>query len=131
MSQLEKIIKDSSFVIEDGIYSVAKVEGGILPTGCFMVTKDQMEITAIYRSDLDIRNVVDKKDGYVLIGIDVSIPFYSVGFIAEITRRLANEGINVLVVSTFSRDYVLVSNQHKEVSRNTLVKMGMADNSNV
>ena len=129
MSQLKKIIKDSSFVIEEGTYSVAKIKGNLKPDNCFMVTVDKLEMTAIYRSDISISNVIEKKDEYVLIGIDVSIPFYSVGFIAEVTNCLAKEGINVLVVSTFSRDYFLVNNKYKEISRKVLVKLGMKDNS--
>lgn len=131
MNQLEKIIKDSSFVIESGTYTIAKIAGNIKTENCFLVTKDKLETTVIYKSEDNINNIIDKKDNYALIGIDVSVPFYSVGFIAEVTGRLAKENINVLVVSTFSRDYVLINNEHREDSRRILIEMGMSDYSNL
>ncbi|MFN8553807.1 MAG: ACT domain-containing protein [Candidatus Obscuribacterales bacterium] len=48
------------------------------------------------------------KDVYKLIALNVSVPFYSVGFIATVCDALASAGMNVLVVSTFSRDYIMV-----------------------
>ena len=130
MNQLKKIIKDSSFVIESGTYTIAKIVGNIKTENCFLVTKDKLETTVIYKSEdnnINIINIIDKKDNYALIGIDVSVPFYSVGFIAEVTGRLAKKNINVLVVSTFSRDYVLINNEHREESRRILIEMGMSD----
>lgn len=131
MTQLKKIINDSSFVIESGTYTIAKIIGDIKIENYFLVTKDKLETTVIYKSEDNINNIIDKKDNYALIGIDVSVPFYSVGFIAEVTGRLAKEDINVLVVSTFSRDYVLINNERREDGRRILIEMGMSDNSNL
>lgn len=131
MNQLKKIIQDSSFVIESGTYTIAKIVGNIKTENCFLVTKDKLETTIIYKSENNIDNVIEKKDDYALIGIDVSVPFYSVGFIAKITGCLANEGINVLVVSTFSRDYILISNKRREDGRRILIQLGMTDHSNL
>jgi hypothetical protein len=127
MDGLAKIISDSSFEIEEGLFSVAKIKRDIFPKNCFMVSIDKLETTAIFKSETEIEQIIERKDNYTLIGIDVSLPFYAIGFIAEITKWLAIEEIPVLVVSTYSRDYILVNVVNREKSRNVLLNMGMSE----
>jgi hypothetical protein len=127
MNDLSKIIAESSFEIEKGLFSVAKINSNVFPENCFMVSMDKLETTAIFKSETTVGPVIERKDNYTLIGIDVSIPFYAVGFIAEITKCLSREDIPVLVVSTYSRDYILVNASDCEKSRDVLLNMGMSE----
>jgi len=92
-----------------------------------MISIDKLETTVIFRSETIIEQIIERKDNYTLIGIDVSLPFYAVGFIAEITKYFAKEGIAVLVISTYSRDYILVNVVNREKSRNILLSIGMRE----
>ena len=64
------------------------------------------------------------KDVYRLIVLQVAVPFYSVGFLAAVTDAIAKEGINVLIVSTYSKDYLLIEEGCAERVRAVLVKLG-------
>lgn len=45
---------------------------------------------------------------FKLIDFGLELDLDVVGFLAEVTRSLAEEGVSVLAVSTFRRDYLLV-----------------------
>lgn len=75
-----------------------------------MVTHDDREITVVTTDDLlghvDVLEI--NRDRWMLLTIDCANPFYCVGFLAKISAVLSNGGMDILVVSTFSRDWVLV-----------------------
>jgi len=70
----------------------------------FMVSEDEDEVTIVTKEKLE-----KKSEGpFTLIEVRPEKPFQEVGFIAKITKALADKGLNVLVVSTYSKDYFLV-----------------------
>ncbi len=79
----------------------------------FMLFKDKWEITLVV-DDVDfntIRHVIrDAKieRNFRLLSFDVDLDFDVVGFIAQIARILAEAGISILPISSFSRDHILV-----------------------
>ncbi len=126
--ELDDVIRASSFTVEDGVFIYAKVntcqEGNH-----FMVTRDNDEITVVTLSknipslDLIERN----KDDYHLIALNVSVPFYCVGFLAKVSEAIADNGMNILIVSTFSKDYILVKADCIKNARDTLLKLGFSE----
>lgn len=106
---LTEIFQESSYSIEGFNYCVAKVTDEYDMSDCFMVTKDRMETTVICEEKYLSTNYLEVKKEYCLIGIDVAIPFNAPGFIATVSGKMALKGIPVLVVSTYSRDYFVIS----------------------
>ena len=78
-----------------------------------MVTRDELETTVVTEVEhLRHVEVLERNaDRWQLLTIDCASPFYSVGFIARISEVLSGAGIDILVVSTFSRDWVLVKEE--------------------
>ena len=68
-----------------------------------------------------------KKD-YHLIGINVACPFYSPGFIAAISGKMALRDIPVLVVSTFSKDYFIIQGKDMDNAVLVLADLGIKRN---
>lgn len=104
------VIAESQFQILPDIYVYAKVSKIDNVADHFLITKDGTEITVVTTHEkLKSLELVERnKDDYRLIALDVSVPFYSVGFLATVTDALASNGMNVLVVSTYSKDYMLI-----------------------
>jgi hypothetical protein len=103
------IISKSSFTLLDGIFVYAKVAS--IPEGNhFMISQDSEEITVVtIQEKLTQLDLIERnKDDYRLISLNVSIPFYAVGFLAKVSDAIAKEGMNILIVSTYSKDYILV-----------------------
>ncbi|NNE99264.1 MAG: ACT domain-containing protein [Pyrinomonadaceae bacterium] len=82
----------------------------------FMIFKDKWEITLVldevdYQTVKHVIREAKVEKNFRLLSFDVELPFDVVGFMAHISEILANAGISILPISSFSRDHVLIS-QH-------------------
>jgi len=80
----------------------------------FMIFRDQWEVTLLLdNTDFGtIRyQIRDAKTAgnYRLVSFDVELDFTVTGFLAEITRILAEAEIPIIALSAFSRDHLLIS----------------------
>jgi hypothetical protein len=83
-------------------------------TAPFMIFRDKFEVTLLLdETDFGtIRHAIrDAKvqGGFRLLTFDVVMDFTVVGFLAEVSRILAEAGISIVAVSAFSRDHILVN----------------------
>lgn len=128
-STIEKIIKESTFKVEEGRFVYAKVSKAPDTEHHFMVSRDADEITVVTNeqnlSELDL--VERNKDTYRLIALNVSVPFYSVGFLAAVSHEIAKQGMNILIVSTYSKDYILIKDDSIEKAKSVLFKLGFQE----
>lgn len=124
---IQDIIKQSTFTTLDGKFIYVKVNSISDINKHFMVSRDNDEITVVTRvenlKDLDL--IERNKDDYTLIALNVSVPFYSVGFLATVSEAIAKEGMNVLIVSTYSKDYIMVKEELKDKAKDTLLSLGL------
>ncbi|MDO8668815.1 MAG: ACT domain-containing protein [Candidatus Buchananbacteria bacterium] len=128
-SEIKKIIKESTFKVEEGKFVYAKVSKVPNIENHFLVSRDADEITVVTKeenlSELDIKE--RNKDFYRLIAINVSIPFYSVGFLATVSQAIAEKSMNILIVSTYSKDYIMVKDDRLEDAKSVLLKLGFKE----
>jgi Uncharacterized conserved protein len=85
-------------------------------TAPFMIFKDKFETTML----LDETDFATLKDavseakierGFRLVTFDIEMDFSVVGFLAEVTRILAEAGISIVALSAFSRDHLLIKQE--------------------
>ncbi len=82
-------------------------------TAPFMIFRDKREITLLL-DEIDfgaIKNAIQnaKTEGnFRLLTFDIELGFEVVGFMAEITRILAEAEISIVALSAFSRDHILI-----------------------
>ena len=124
--ELKNTIEQCSFTVMPGIWIYSRVTSA--PKGKhFMVTQDEDEITVVTEKkrekELDV--IERNNDEWSLISLNVSTPFYSVGFLAEVSRAIAEAGLNILVISTYSKDYILIKRDSLRLAKQTLLKLGM------
>lgn len=124
-SKLQGIIKSSTFEILDGVYVYCKVSKK--PQGDhFFVSQDKDEITVVTTgdklSDLDL--IERNKENYKLIALNVSAPFNAAGFLATVSGAIAREDIVVLIVSTYSKDYILIKEGNLDKVTKVLKDLG-------
>ena len=124
---LEKIIKTSTFTIQSGKFVYVKVKSAPSINGHFLITQDVDEITVVtLEENISQLDVIEKnKDFYTLIALNVSIPFYAVGFLAVINDAIAKQGMNILIVSTYSKDYILVRADQIDKAEEALLELGL------
>ena len=128
-NKLQEIIKKSSFTTQDGRYIYAKVSSKPELEHHFMVAQDEDEFTVVTKEDnLNELDLIEKnKDYYKLIELKVSVPFYAVGFLATVSNAIAEEGMNILIVSTYSKDYIMVREEHLEKAHEVLLSLGFKE----
>jgi hypothetical protein len=99
-----------------GVYAWARVRSVPRDGTHLLIAQDEKEITVVTAPEnlasLDAIEV--NRDRWRMIAIDPTTPFYCVGFIATISARLAAEGLDILVVSTYSRDVFFVKDEETE-----------------
>ena len=86
-------------------------------TAAFMIFKDRWEVSLLL-DEIDfgkIRAAVGgaKFEGnFRLLSFDIELDFSVVGFLAEITRILAEAEVPVIALSAFSRDHILIKQDY-------------------
>jgi len=82
-------------------------------TAPFMIFIDRFEVTLIL-DDVDLRNMrpglaaARIENGYRLLTFETVLDMSVVGFMAEVSRILADAGVPILPISAFSRDHLLI-----------------------
>lgn len=128
-SEIEKIIKESQFRIEEGRFVYAKVLEVANLGNHFMISKDADEITVVTKEE-NISELAVKernKDSYRLIALNISIPFYSVGFLAAVSQAIAKESMDILIISTYSKDYILIKDDRLNDVKLVLLNLGFKE----
>lgn len=94
-----------------------------------MIAQDNDEITVVTEKERvgELDTIERNKDERSLISLNVSIPFYSVGFLAAISSAIAEAGMNILIISTFSKDYILINQDSLEKAKDVLLKLDIKE----
>ncbi len=109
MENLDNIIGASPVRVHPGAYCVAKVTGQVQDGDHFMVARDEDETTVITREEnIPKLSLTELRRGFRLVEIRIATPFEGVGFLAAIAGVIAAAGLDVLILSTFSKDYILL-----------------------
>ncbi len=110
-------------------YSIAKV--ATVPTldqKVFAVITDGAEITVVAEVDHGLK-VLEEEEPFRIISFDTKLPFDLIGFLAYITKLLADQNISLFAISSFSTDHILMKEAYLskaiEVLKGAKVKIDM------
>lgn len=121
-----QVIRDSDFYLENDIFYFVEAEAVGNPELHRLICRDEKEITVVTTqgglADLVIR--AKNQDQWRLLVINCANPFYCVGFLQSIASAMTAAGLDILLVSTFSRDYVFVKNQQTDQAVAVLLDIG-------
>ena len=75
----------------------------------FAVIQDKNEITVIIdQSKINNKDVIEIEKDWKIFTFDMILPFELVGFLAKISKVLADEKISIFAISAYSTDHILV-----------------------
>ena len=94
-----------------------------------MLAIDADEVTLV----VDEKNVQNfhqsgEEKWFKMFEIKVAKPFYSVGFLAAISSEIAKSNVNIIIISTFSKDYVFVKENELNKTLDALLNLGLQYN---
>ena len=123
---LNEVIKASPVVVHRGRYAYLKCQEKELKNH-FLISQDKDEIT-IVTEEKNIANTKYEKDvkWFKLFEFKVSIPFLAPGFLAKVSKTIADKKLNILIVSTFSKDYALIREEDFKVAVKALEEVGFS-----
>lgn len=82
-----------------------------MPFSALVRDKDEVTLLlplSVWEQLKPMLSVVDASSGYRLITFDISLDLGLVGYMATLTAVLAEQGISIFAISTFSRDHIFV-----------------------
>jgi hypothetical protein len=123
---LQAILNESGLALHRDRYEVLQTQG-CPPGDYFAVIRDVDEVTVIAREGQSpiARDILASERWFALLEVRVSRPFAAPGFIAKIAQSLADVGIAIFVVSTFSKDYILVRWEARQQALTAATNLGI------
>ena len=124
---LRKTIDSSPYVLHPQRYTVLQVQECSNPQPHFLVTHEAEEVTVITTEKqraLLKSDILQEQAWFQLIEFKMSTPFETPGFLAAIASQLASHHLNILLVSTFSKDWLLLKEEDLEAGLNSLHELG-------
>jgi hypothetical protein len=108
--KFEEFTKDTEVraSVREKEYSIAKVNSiPAMSPEIFAVITDGHEITVIAEADHQL-DVLKEEKPFRIISFDTALPFDLIGFLAYITKLLADHNISLFAISSFSTDHILM-----------------------
>lgn len=97
------------------------------PDEALAVINDHRETTVVIASDLlppDSSDVIKREDGWQLYTFELTLAFEVVGFLAQVSTALAQAGVSIFVLSSYSTDHLLVKADQREQTIAALSQLG-------
>jgi hypothetical protein len=122
---LHQYFKNGRALVSKATYAIVKSRQAC--AGAFAVIRDMNEISCVIEeSRLRSQKFLGCEGDWRLITYDMMLPFSLVGFIAQVSEALANEGISIFAISAYSTDHIFVKNKDLEKAVKTLANLGMS-----
>lgn len=125
---MKKIISTSTFLVQPGEFWYVKVSKFPDSKKHFMISQDSDEITVLTKKEnvQELEIIKKNPQDWKLIALNLSAPF-TAGFLAIVTSAIAKEKTNSLIVSTYSKDYVIARKEHLNKVVKALKKLGLKE----
>jgi hypothetical protein len=126
--QILEMLGSSTYTILDKKYVYVTVSKEPAISNHFMISKDNDEITVVTEEkNLTSLEVIKRNENlWRLISINMSIPFMA-GSLVTVNAACAKQGLNNLIISTFSKDYILIKDPQVEKVREVLQSFGIQE----
>ena len=125
--RFEEITKDTEIraSVRHKDYAISKVkEFPVQDQRIFVVITDGREISVIAEADLELDYISQEKP-LRIISFDTKLPFDLIGFLAYITKLLADQDISIFALSAFSTDHLFMKEKYLERAVEVLKENGV------
>lgn len=128
---LKEVFKTASLIVHPDKFVFAKVKTTPLTGDHFSIIQDKDEITVITTKDklkeLDLIETSPKDRSLLEIKFSPDSPDIP-GFLATISSAIAQAGISISVISTYSKDNLLISIEETDKVVQILKNLGLSEN---
>ena len=120
---LENYFKNGKVYVWKETFAIIKAKE-VYPNA-FANIIDKNETTVIIeQSKYDEENVIEIEKDWKILTFDMVLPFGLVGFLAKVSRVLADEKIPIFAISAYSTDHILVKEKDLARAEEKLKELG-------
>jgi len=94
------------------------------PNAFANITAKNETTVIIDQSKYDEENIIEIEKGWKILTFDMVLPFEIVGFLAKVSRVLADEKILLFAISAYSTDHILVKEKDLIRAEEKLKELG-------
>jgi uncharacterized protein len=115
--------KDAAVILDKRLFCIAKARK--YSAEAFTNIRDRNELTIIDEErKMNKESIIKIERDYKLLTFDMVLPFGMVGFIAQISKVLAEKKIPIFVISAYSTDHILVKKKYLKKTEAALKSLG-------
>jgi len=117
------LIRNCTFYIWKENFAIVKAKR--TRPDAFANIVDRNEITlVIEQGKINKKDVIEIEKNWKILTFDMVLPFGLVGFLATISKALADERISIYVISAYSTDHILIRKKDIVKAKRKLKKLG-------
>ncbi len=117
------ILKDCKFYIWKENFAIVKAKRICPDAFANIIDKNEMT-SVIEQGKVREKDVIAIEKDWKILTFDMVLPFGLVGFLAALSKALADEGIGIYVISAYSTDHILIKGKDIVKAEKKLRKLG-------
>ena len=120
---LENYFKNGKVYIWEGTFAIIKSKKPY--SNAFANIIDKNETTVIIgQSKYDEEDIIEIEKDWKILTFDMVLPFELVGFLAKVSKVLADEKIPIFAISAYSTDHILIKEKDLAITKEKLKNLG-------
>jgi hypothetical protein len=121
--KLSNLLRNCKFYIWKENFAIVKAKR--IRPDAFANIIDKNEITlVIEQGKINKKEIIEIEKNWKILTFDVVLPFGLVGFLATVSKALADERIGIYVISAYSTDHILIKGKDIVKAKKKLKRLG-------
>jgi len=120
---LENYFKNGKVYVWEEIFAIIKSKKPYPNAFANIIDKNETTVI-IEQSKYNDEDIIEIEKGWKIITFDMILPFGLVGFLAKVSKVLADEKISIFVISAYSTDHILVKEKDLARAEEKLKELG-------
>ena len=121
--ELQEYFKNSKVYIWKETFDVIKSKKPYPDAFANIIDKNETTVI-VDQSKVNDENVIEIENDWKVITFDRVLPFGLVGFLAKVSKILADEKISIFAISAYSTDHILVKEKDLVKAKEKLENLG-------
>lgn len=120
---LENYFKNGKIYIWKETFAIIKAKKPSINAFANIIDKNETTVI-IEQSKYNDENIIEIEKDWKILTFDMILPFGLVGFLAKVSKILADEKIPIFAISAYYTDHILVKEKNLKKTKEKLKELG-------
>jgi len=121
--ELQEYFKNGKVYIWKETFAVVKSKKSYSDAFANIIDKNETTVI-INQSKVNDEDVIEIEKDWKILTFDMVLPFGLVGFLAKVSKVIADEKISIFAISAYSTDHILVKDKYLAKAKEKLENLG-------